>query len=178
MGLSTQISGKRHADLRKFADELVSLNINVNHPFDDIFSNDLANSSNDMRYMAELELFQSIASSSFHTIDNADGIVDFNMAMQLVYAISKNKPVVLTSLPEFSEDVDLTIRDILRPRIHQLFLIDVRSMAPKQLLSALEQLPMEVDYKLSPMELHRIRLYGKTHFRELLQKGSAELVAA
>jgi hypothetical protein len=179
MGLSTQVSGtQQKKDSKGFVDELTALNIQVNRPFEDVLSNELSTPDSGIRYMAELELFQSIASSSFHIIDNTDSVVDFESALQILYAMSKKKPVVVTAIPKFATDVDLTIRDIIQPHLHQLFLVDAHSMNRQELANALKQLPNEVDYQLTTDEEHRIRIYNRTHFRELLhQDMPAELVA-
>lgn len=170
MGLTTQICGNNRQKTQELTVLFTEADIVVRQPYEDIISEELAIDTSGVHYMAELELFQFIDASAFHTLDNDEGAVDLELALQLIYAMSKSKPIVITELPAFTADVDFTIRDIIYPRLHQIHLIDVHHMDPATLKHALQDLPKTVDYALSTAEKHQIRLYGKTHFRELLHQ--------
>lgn len=166
--LSTQIGSAAHHkknSLLRAHKQLQQLDIKVTHPKDGfVFTSHPWDA-----YEYELGFYDSLARSSFHIIWNEDGRLTPDLARQLLYAMTKQRPVVLLEKPYFTPEVDPFTREAISARQPEFFVAHLHRMEPAELNYELKNLPETVDYQLAPRELTLIHSRVKAHFRQLLE---------
>lgn len=121
-----------------------------------------------VEYQTKLFLFQAIATSSFHIIDNPDGMITPELALQIQYAMLKQRPVIIAVSPHFSPEVPYTTRQLIQDHIDQFVILDVNNATSQEIANMAQHLPEHVDYHLSAQQQTAIHYHSKTYFRELL----------
>ena len=135
---STQIGGKYHKDdnsLFRLKKMLQSVGIAVSHPIADqiVYSDNGQGFAFDPTkmsfYEVEADYYNSIATSDFHTVNNtflADkGYVGESAALEMAYAMSHQRPIVVMYPLRLKEGLDDTLKSLLLQREN---LIEVRNM--------------------------------------------------
>lgn len=175
MSVATQISGNirpGNAALHALKDMLTHIGINVTHSIADeslFYKPDKATAWHE--YESELAFYESIANSSFHIIYN-DGAIHEKIGSQILYAILKGRPIVMTGAPEFADDLSPYMRNLIvahLPLFHSINLPELDLIELSKLLRKLEA----TDYKLSTSEKIMIKMHVKRHFRTLLDEARA-----
>ena len=168
MNVATQISGKilpGNKTLIAFKSMLSHIGINVAHPSGDepLFYDDA--SAAWLQYDQELAFYKAIASSSFHIV-YADAAIDNKAGLQMLYAMLKERPIIITGKPEFSRNLNLFIRDTLDKHINQVHVIDLAEFELAELSMLLHKLK-PVSYSLSKSEKTLIAARIRALFRSL-----------
>lgn len=122
------------------------------------------------RYDKKLGFYKSIAFSPFHIVYN-DETIDNEMGLQILYAMLKERPIIMTSTPVLANDLNLFIRDIIRkhlPEFHSINLPEFELIELSLLLHKLKP----TNYHLSKTEQVLINARVKTLFRDLVDNKS------
>lgn len=172
MNVATQISGNirpGNTALHALKTMLAHIGINVAHPTADesLFYETDANAAW-QHYDNELEFYQAIADSSFHIIYN-DGEIDEDIGMQIMYAMLKNRPILMTGAPVFSENLSLFVRDTIKKHVHSFHSMKLPELELTELSLLLHKLK-PTDYSLSRREKILIRARVRSLFRDLLSE--------
>jgi hypothetical protein len=171
----TQISGNIRPDnsaLFALKSLLAHIGIKVARPVEDesfFYESDIANLWR--RYDNELAFYRSIADSPFHIVYN-DGEIDNEIGSQIVYAMLKNRPILMTGKPVFSISLTPMIREILEKRMHYIHSINLPELELAELSLLLAKLK-PVDYCLSKGEKVLVNARIKAHFRDLLKESES-----
>lgn len=170
MNVATQISGNirpGNTALRALKSMLSYVGIIVTHPTADesLFYETDANAAW-RQYDNELEFYRSIADSSFHIIYN-DGEIDNEIGLQIVYAMLKNRPILMTGMPVFASDLSLFIRDTIKKHMRDFHFVKLAELELTELSLLLNQLK-PTNYNLTKSEKILINARVKSLFRSLL----------
>lgn len=168
---STQIGGGGMRNMAKviaFKEMLESFAVKVAHPDVNEFSFFEAGQSGWRAYESELAFFESIGGSSFHLVCN-DTPIDAKLAQQMLYAMLKRRPLVVSDEPVFAEDVSTFAQRTIRGHLAQMYVMDFTKMRVAEVKQFLSMLPESVNYHLSPHETMMINVHGKGHFRDLIE---------
>jgi hypothetical protein len=177
MNLSTQIGGSHQQIIKSLRDMLTHQDITVAHPSQD----ELIFSSGDdpwTRYETELSFFESIAMSSFHIVANTNGVIDYDISLQIIYAMLKEKPTILLNKPTFDKSVDAFTREVITARfdLGLLQVKDLSAMEAAEINYLLKNADTHLDYKLTSHEAALIQSHVKAHFRMLLEDAKQALL--
>lgn len=158
------------SSLRMIQRELTQNHVKVTHPLDGI----VVSRGQWDNYEQQVALYQAIADSSFHLIANEDGKITAKLALQMLYAMVKSRPLVLLATPQFSPDVDQFARQIINAHLPA---IAVARLAPGQLAACIDTLPETLDYELDSSHKILIRARVKSYFRTLVREAQAAEVS-
>jgi hypothetical protein len=170
MNVATQISGNirpGNTALHALKTMLIHIGIHVAHPTADesLFYETDANAAW-RQYDNELAFYRSIADSSFHIIYN-DGAIDEEIGTQILYAMLKRRPILMTGAPVFASDLSLFTRDTIKKHFHDFHSMNLPELELTELSLLLSKLkPM--DYSLSKGEKVLINARVRSLFRKLL----------
>lgn len=178
MDLTTQLGGSYRPDnhaLFAVKKKLQDAGILVRHPMTEEFVTDGEktygyNPEAWSREEVELDQLGSIATCDVHIVCNelADqmGYIGPDTARCLLYALLKNKPVILLHRPFFDQQVDKRTAKIIGSREALFNIIDLQQT--KKLKEALGAVLLErVNYDLSQSEHDFIQKRMQKHIREL-----------
>lgn len=169
---STQISGNirpGNLALRALKTTLIYLGIKVTHPTSDesLFYETDTNAAW-RHHDEELAFYKSIAKSSFHIIYN-DAAIDKDIGLQILYAMSNGRPILMTGAPAFADDLTAFIRDLVITHLPQFHSVNLAELELVELSSLLRKLKA-TDYHLTNHEKVLIKSNVRSHFRELLDE--------
>jgi hypothetical protein len=171
MSVATQISGNIHPNNSAFKaliTMLMQLDVTVEHsPKNKPSFYDTELQLAWQHYNNQLSVYESIAESTFHIVYN-DGPIDDEIGSQILYAILKNRPVVMTGAPIFSKDINPFVRETIIEHLHHFHSILLTELELDELDSLLKQLKA-TDYHLSNSKRILIHAHVKMYFRDLLQ---------
>lgn len=172
MNTATQISGNirpNNKALHALKSMLFQLGIQVTHAgSDELFFYDADEDIVWQKYNSELAFYESIANSAFHIIYN-DEAIDEGIASEILYALIKNRPILMTGAPAFADDLSPFMRDIIirhLPQFHSINLPELELTEIDVLLRKLET----TNYHLTSSEKIHINNRIKMHFRTLLDE--------
>lgn len=169
---STQIGGgcvRNMAKVIGLKEMFESLGVTVAHPDMDEFSFYEKLKSGWQKYETELAFFESIGTSSFHVACN-DAPIGSKLAQQILYAMLKQKAVILCEEQlTFANDVSTFAQRTIRAHSKQLYFADITTLHVAEAKNFVDKLPAKVDYQLTDHEAEMINLYGKGHFRSLIE---------
>lgn len=172
MNVATQISGNirpGNKALIALKSMLAHIGIHVAHPVKDeslFYGGDM--SILWQHYDKELEFYDSIGRSSFHIIYN-DGVIDNEIGLQILYAMLKERPILMTGAPVFSDDISLFIRDTIIKHSQKFHSINLPELELTELSLLLQKLK-PTNYSLSKHEKILINARVKALFRNLLEE--------
>ena len=177
MDFVTQIGGKYHPNnklLFALKDKLMPLGIEVTHPISQDFVSDTANGFDPAvfsSYNVGLDYYESIAESNFHIVCNSfednDGYVGESAAREILYAMLKNRPIILLFNPNLKPSIDHLTRDIITRHQSQLHVANLLAMDDQEIESYLDKVAAsQPAYDLSSHEKTLIRSRVRTYFRE------------
>jgi hypothetical protein len=182
MDINTQLGGpyrpENHA-LFEVKNKLASAGIYVRQPMGDDFIIDKHGKSFGFHPLSatlkqiELDLMRSIATCDLHFVcnelDKSKGHIGKNTASGMLYAILKNKPIVMLHKCIYAHNVDLQIKQILKSCESQFIIFDPRPHTSKtilmNILAARRRNPV---YDLTPAQ--------KTIVRGVTQKNIIDLI--
>jgi len=170
MNVATQISGNirpGNKALIALRTMLTHVGINVAHPEKDeplFYGADP--STVWQRYDKELEFYNSIGKSSFHIVYN-DGEINNEIGLQILYAMLKGRPVLITGKPVFAANCNLFVRDTLQKHLREFHSINLPELELTELSLLLHKLK-PTSYSLSKNEKVLINAGVKMFFRNLL----------
>jgi hypothetical protein len=169
MNAATQISGNirpGNRALLALKSMLAHIGIKVAHPINDesLFYKDTSDVW--QRYNKELEFYDSIGHSSFHIVYN-DGAIDNETGLQILYAMLKDRPILMTGAPVFASDLNLFVRDTIKKHARQFHSINLPELELTELSKLLQKLK-PTSYSLSKNEKVLINASVKALFRGLL----------
>ncbi|HSX28298.1 MAG TPA: hypothetical protein VLF60_02505 [Candidatus Saccharimonadales bacterium] len=170
----TQIGSQPHtrkSSLIACTSQLHELDIAVTDPIDISTS-----SSPWAAYESELHFYDSISRSSFHIVWNEDGEITAALALQILHAMAKSKPIVLVKKPIFHPEVDAFTREVIVAHIKDMTIANLPKLEAAELNFILKNLSQQ-DYSLSAHELTLISSRVKASFRRLLEQAKSELGA-
>jgi len=180
MNVATQISGNirpGNKALIALKSMLAHVGINVAHPVKDgslFYETDA--SAMWQYYDKELEFYDSIARSSFHIVYN-DGTIDNEIGLQILYAMLKERPILMTGAPVFSEDLNLFIRDTIKKHSQKFHSINLPELELTELSLLLQKLK-PTTYSLSKNEKVLINARVKALFRGLLEEAKEQRLSS
>lgn len=168
MNVATQISGKilpGNKTLIAFRSMLAHIGINVAHPTSDesLFYTDAHAAWQE--YEQELAFYRAIASSSFHIV-YADEAIDNRTGLQMLYAMLKDRPIIVTGSPTLASNLNPFIRDTLSKHINEVHVINLPEFELTELSLLLHKLK-PVSYNLSKGEKTLINAGTRALFRSL-----------
>lgn len=180
MHLVTQISGNNQTKMTALGRLLEEQQVAVVHF--DVELNFLADNLQNDAWRAHdfhLGIYESIARSSFHTIYNDYGIISKEIALQIMYAMQKSKPIMLSELPTFADDVDTFSQRIIASRLHNFSICNLIRSDKTAIASALRYLQSttKVDYALNTQDNILIRSKVRNHMRELVINPAQQALA-
>jgi hypothetical protein len=170
MNVATQISGNirpGNKALTALHSMLSHIGIKVAHPVQDepLFYG-AAQGMPWQQYENELEFYDSIAKSSFHIIYN-DGKIDNEIGLQILYAMLKERPILMTGAPVFSGNLNYFTREVLKKHWQSFHSINLPELELTELSLLLHKLK-PTSYSLSKNEKVLINARVKALFRGLL----------
>ena len=177
MNVATQISGNIRPDneaLHSFISMLTLIGIHVTQPLSDeslFYGSDKIAAW--QHYNQEFGFYESIAQSAFHIIYN-DDVIDNEIGLQILYAMSKDRPILMTGAPHFSESLSPFVKGLIvmhLPLFHSAKLPELDLPDLQLLLGKLRP----VDYKLTKSQNILIASMVKAHFRELLDQSKSHI---
>jgi hypothetical protein len=172
MKVATQISGNirpGNKALIALKSMLTHIGINVAHPVkDEQFFYEADMDMPWQQYHKELEFYDSITRSSFHIVYN-DGPIDNEIGLQILYAMLKERPILMTGAPVFADDLSLFIRDTLKKHLQDFHSINLPELELTELSILLSKLK-PTSYSLSKNEKVLINSRIKALFRNLLNE--------
>ena len=170
MNVATQISGNirpGNKALIALKSMLAHIGIHVAHPVkDESLFYETDTSAVWHHYDKELEFYDSIAHSSFHIVYN-DGRIDNEIGLQILYAMLKERPILMTGAPVFSDDLNLFVRDTIQKHLREFHSINLPELELTELSLLLQKLK-PTSYSLSKNETVLINARVKGLFRDLL----------
>ena len=170
MNVATQISGNirpGNKALIALKSMLAHIGIHVAQPVkDESLFYEADASTMWQHYDKALEFYDSIARSSFHIVYN-DGTIDNEIGLQILYAMLKERPILMTGAPVFSDDLSLFIRDTLKKHSQKFHSINLPELELTELSLLLQKLK-PTNYSLSKNEKVLINARVKALFRDLL----------
>jgi hypothetical protein len=166
MHLTAHIIGTHETPIAALCDQLLAQDIIATHPATDEFFNTGAWS----KYEIDLSNYECTTASNILIVCNKSPLTT-TLAQQICYALSKNKPVVLTSMLAFEPEADRNLADIIMRHSRQLH----TPKSPKNMGDFLLQLPREQHYNLSAREQLRVAISCRSYFRQLIQSTPASL---
>jgi hypothetical protein len=177
MNVATQISGNIRPDneaLHSLISMLTHIGILVTQPLSDesFFYNSTVQSAW-QHYNEEVDFYESIAHSAFHIIYNDDAI-DNEIGLQILYAMTKKRPVLMTGAPHFANDISPFVKGLVvahLPQFHSVKLPELDLPDLQQLLGKLKI----TDYSLTKSQHILISSMVKGHFRDLLDHAKPQL---
>jgi hypothetical protein len=174
MNVATQISGNIRPGNKALAalhTMLAHVGINVAHPAKDeplFYGADKSTVWH--HYDKELEFYNHIGKSSFHIVHN-DGAIDNEIGLQILYAMLKERPILMTGAPVFAEDCNLFIRDTLKKHLQEFHSVNLPELELTELSLLLQKL-RPTSYSLSKNEKVLINAGVKMLFRNLLSEAN------
>lgn len=163
MHLVTQISSYHPIEVVELSAKLKELGTEVRNTFVD--------EAHDcwQRYDAAVEQFHNIATCSFHTVLNVDGMIDKAMSLHILYAMLAGTPVIFHDLPSFADEVDTYTQRLIASRLHSFHVTNLLKNGLPELNSAIRHLAdITVDYALNAHDEILIRSKIRNHLRELV----------
>jgi len=117
-----------------------------------------------------INVYESIANSSFHVVYCDYGIVSRELALQIMFAMQKSKPIILNELPSFADDVDTFSQRIIASRLHNFSIANLTRGDKQSIGSALRYLnsASKIDYSLNAHDNILIRSKVRNHLREMV----------
>lgn len=182
MDISTQLGGpyrpENHA-LFAVKAKLKNAGIYVRQPMGDDFTTDEHGKTYGFHPLSatlkqvELDLMRSIATCDLHFVCNELGSqmghIGENTANGMIYAILKNKPIVVLYKPIYANNVSAEVKQILKSCENEFFIFDPREHTSKKiivnLLNAMRKSPA---YSLTTAQ--------KSFARSLAQKNISDLL--
>jgi len=178
MNVATQISGNIRPEnkaLTALRTMLAHVGINVAHPVkDEPFFNSDDTSTLWHHYDKKLEFYDAIGKSSFHIVYNDDKI-DNEVGLQILYAMLKERPILITGAPVFADNLNLFIRDTLKKHMQEFHSIDLPELELTELSRLLYKLK-PTNYSLSKNEKVLIKAGVKMLFRNLTAQNKQSAV--
>ena len=172
MNVATQISGHIYphsTSLLALKKMFTQLGIYVAHPSQDEPLSYTAHVNAAWRqYDTELSFYEAVAESAFHVLYNDEKIND-DVSRQILYAMVKNRPIVMTGKPIFSSEVSAFTRKLITSHMDQFHMVDLPELELTQLSHLFGKIK-PVDYNLQGSEKILINARIKAHFRELLDR--------
>ncbi|HEY5695679.1 MAG TPA: hypothetical protein VIQ80_02485 [Candidatus Saccharimonadales bacterium] len=171
MNVATQISGVIQPGNKTFIalkSMLSHIGINVAHQINDesLF---YANTSQAWQhYEQELAFYRAIASSSFHIVYN-DQPINNEVGLQILYAMLKGRPIVMTGAPTFERNLNPFIRETLTKHLREFHSINLPELELTELSMLLHKLKTTT-YSLSKHEKVLINAGVKALFRSFHAK--------
>lgn len=164
MHLVTQISGTSYRNESiEFSAKLKELGVEVRSAQCD----DLHDSWR--QYDTTVEQFNNIATCSFHTILNVDGMIDKTMSLHILYAMLAGTPVIFHDLPTFADEVDTYTQRLIASRLHSFNVTNLVKNGLPELNSVIRHLAdISVDYALNKHDEVLIRSKIRNYLRELV----------
>lgn len=169
MTVATQISGNIRPN-NPAIDVLVSmlgnLGVRAAHPTDESF---YINSQHPAwhHYDTQIALYESIAQSPFHIVFN-DGPITEEVGRQILYALLKERPILMTGAPTFDATISPFAKEIIVKRFDTFHSMLLPGLEPSEMNELITRVK-PVDYRLSENEKVLIHSRIKTHFRHLLE---------
>lgn len=127
------------------------------------------------KYNSELAVYESIAECTFHIIYN-DKPIDEEVALQIVYAMLKDRPILMTGAPLFNETLNPFIQRIILRHVSQFHAINLPELDLTELSVLLSKLKT-TRYSLTNSEKLLIKNRVKKYFRTLLNEAKERHLA-
>jgi hypothetical protein len=119
-------------------------------------------------YDTELALYESIAQSPFYSVFD-DCVIDATIGRELLYAMTKNRPILVGKTPRFTKTAQPFVRDTITSHMTQFHVVKLSELDPRDLITFIEKLA-PCDYRLTESEGVLINSHVKAHFRRLLDE--------
>lgn len=172
MSGATYISGNIRPDneaFRTLENILFQLGITIAHGgTDEPFFYEASETEAWEKYHNQLALYESISNSTFHIIFNDDPI-DEAAASEILYAMLKNRPILMTGTLAFSDELNPFIKEIIVRHVPEFHAINLPELELSEVDALLRQLKT-TSYQLSSSEKLLIRHRLKMYFRDLLDR--------
>jgi hypothetical protein len=171
MNVVTQISGNiRPGNKALFALKtmLAHIGINVTQPAQDeslFYKTDM--NAAWQHYEKEVDFYKSIEHSAFHIVYN-DGPITNEIGLQILYAMLKERPIIMTGAPNFDDNLLSFIRDTITKHFHDFHSINLPELELTELSLLLYKLK-PTNYSLSKGDKILIRAGLKAFFRSILR---------
>lgn len=171
MQLITQINDTNPSEGSNVARKLTELDVTVTNqhleefmvaPLQDVWE----------RYEMTVELLGAIGRSSFHTVVNSNNLVTREMSVQMLQAIRHNRPILMSNLPDFADDVPTYTRQLITSKLHKFTFCDLARTDATKLRIILRRLPRptDVDYQLDIRDSILIRAHIGAYLRDVVSK--------
>lgn len=171
MIVSTQISGNIRPGnnaLDAIINTLGTIGVHAANPSDDGLFHINSQHPAWHHYDTELALYESIAEAPFHIILN-DGEIDESVGRQILYALSKNRPIIMTGVPKFDADISPFTRETILNHVSQFHAINLAGLEKDEMQRLIDAVSPQ-DYQLTDSEKILIRAKIRSHFRRLLEE--------
>ncbi len=130
------------------------------------------------RHEMMVDLLQSVAHSSFHTVVNSQGIVTQEMAIQILEALLHNRPIIFCELPDFNDEVDTYIQRLISSQLHNFVVADLTKLDDNHVRNILRHIKnTSLSYVLTSRDNILIRAKIRAFLRGLLVPPQKSLLA-
>lgn len=119
-------------------------------------------------YEGQLAHFQQILDANFHLVANQNEAIGYNTATQILFAMIKNKPILMLDLPQFSPDIDLFAHELIERCLGKILVMNVHIFEPQELQMFLDSLGGPINYVLTRQDKALIQSRVRRHFYSLL----------
>lgn len=168
---STHISGNIRPDnstLDVIINTLGTIGVHAANPSDDGLFHINSQHPAWHHYDTELALYESIAEAPFHIILN-DGDITETIGQQIMYAMTKGRPIIMTGVPKFDADINPFTRETILNHVSQFHSINLAGLEKEEMRNLIDIVAPQ-DYQLTNNETVLIRAKVRSHFRRLLEE--------
>lgn len=129
------------------------------------------------RHEIMVDLLHAVSQSTFHTVVNARGVITRDMTVQILQAVLSGRPIILSELPDFADDVDTFTQRIIGSRLHNFGITNLVKLQEDQVRSVLRHVQnTPVDYALSASDSVLIRAKIRSYLRDMLTEPQVSLI--
>lgn len=170
MNAVTHVSGNiytsKSAPLRALRHMFAFIGIHVAHPLAD--GSFLYRRGVWERYEAEVDFYQKIADSAFYIV-YCDNEIDEQTSLQIMYAMLKRRPVIVTGEPMFSRSLSFFARTTISRHLNDFHSIHLDELELAE-LSLLLRTRRPRSYGFTDSEKVLIKACVRAHFRDIVAK--------
>jgi hypothetical protein len=126
------------------------------------------------RHEMMVDLLQAVRNSTFHTVVDTHGLITSDMATQILQAMLAGRPIILSELPDFADNVDTYTQRIIASRLHSFYITNLTKLQDDQVRSTLRHIrDTSVDYALGASDDILIRSKIRNYLRGILYEPNA-----
>lgn len=121
-------------------------------------------------YHVALDNFDLIKQNDTYILYSHHVPITKEVALEIMYAMLNNKPIIMLHPPVFSKDIDLFSREAITKRINKIMICDLQVLSEDDLHTFLHNTAQDrVNYVVTKRETVQIKSRLKAYFRNLTE---------